>query len=227
MIALRRPLALTLVTLLSLVRVAAAQEQAPVNDKQIAVMLLVDYGRSYGYQVMMARIQLDRDRAQFERDATLLKQKQELYERKSIPLVELEIAQLKDTWNKAQLVVAEKNLAYVQAEYQAMVQLAKHFGGVPQTTDAIYATFRKGWEAGCEKGPDEVAATKARLDFMEKVVARAEQLYRQRNESLSSLLDKQAQLGIAQAEYQNRAPSLESCRKLLFPSLEEIMAIKP
>lgn len=170
---------------------------------------------------------MDRDRAEFERDATLLKQKQELYRRKVIPLVEFEIAKLKDTWNKAQLVVSEKNLAYVQAEYQAMVQLAKHFGGVPLTTDALYATFRKGWEAGCDKGPDEVAATKARMDFMEKVVARAEELHAQRNESLSSLLDKQAQLGIAKSEYQNRAASLDACRKLLFPSLEEVMAIKP
>lgn len=78
----------------------AAQAQIPdptiVSNNQIAVMLLVDYARSYGYQSMMAKIQLDRDRAQFERDAQFLKQKEELHRRKSVPLIELEIAQLKN-----------------------------------------------------------------------------------------------------------------------------------
>lgn len=220
-------LMLGVVLSLPLIWAARAAAEPVVGNNQIAVMLLVDYGRSYGYQTMMARIQIDRDRAQFERDAILLQQKQELYQRKAIPLVELEIVQLKDTWNRAQLVVSEKSLAFVQAEYQAMVQLAKHFGGVPLTTEALYTTFRKGWDAGCEKGPDEVAAAKARLDFLEKVVARSEQLHRQRNESLSSLLEKQTQLGIAKSEYQNRAGSLDMCRKLLFPSLEDVLAIKP
>lgn len=209
----------------------AAKAQTPdpniVSNNQIAVLLLVDYARSYGYQTMMARIQMDRDRAQFERDGQLLKQKDELYRRKGIPLIELEIAQLKDVWNRAQLVVSEKSLAFVQAEYQAMVQLAKHFGGVPTTTVSLYATFRKGWDAGCEKGPDEVAAAKARLEFLKKLVERSQQLYRKRIETRSSVLEKEAQLEIARSEYDNRASSLDVCRNLLFPSLEEVEAIKP
>jgi hypothetical protein len=209
-----------------LVAPAPAGEEK-ITNQQIAVMLLVDYARSYGYQGMIAKIQLDRDRAQFERDAKLLLQKEELYRRKVVPLIELEIAKLKDIWNRAQLVVSEKSLAFVQAEYQATVQLAQHFGGVPITVEELYATFRRGWEAGCEKGPDEVAAAKARHEFLVKVVDRSEQLYRQKNESLSSLAEKQTQLEIARSEYENRAASLEKCRALLFPSLEDILAIKP
>jgi hypothetical protein len=204
-----------------------ALESGAANNHQMAVMLLVDYGRSYGYQTMMAKIQLERDRAEFERDSKLLLQKEELYRRKAIPLIELEIARLKDTWNRAQLVVAEKSLMFVQAEYEATVQLARHFGGVPVTVEALYATFRRGWEAGCEKGPDEVAAAKAREDFLIKVVDRAEGLYRQRNVSASSLLEKRAQLEIARSEYRHRAESVGKCRALLFPSLEDILAIKP
>ena len=171
--------------------VASAQEGANVTNNQIAVMMLVDYGRNYGYQVMMSRIQQGRDKAQFDKDAALLKQKRALYARKSIPLVELEIAELKDAWNRAQLVVSEKNLAVVQAEYQATVKLAEHFGRQPITAEDLYATFRKGWDAGCEKGPDEVAAAKARVDFMRKLVARSDQLYRQRNES-GDIADRKA-----------------------------------
>lgn len=207
---------------------ARAADQPAVNNNQIAVLLLVDYARSYGYQTMLARIQLDGDRARFERDSKLLQQKEELYRRKVIPLVELEIAKLKDTWNRAQLVVSEKSLVFVQAEYEAMKQLARHIGGgKPLATEELYATFRKGWDAGCEKGPDEAAAAKAKYDFLVKVVARAQELNRQRNESLSSLLDKQTQMEVARAEYDNRAAALDQCRKLLFPSLEDIQAIKP
>lgn len=207
---------------------AHASDPALVNNNQIAVMLLVDYARSYGYQSMLAKIQIDRDRAQFERDATLLKQKEELYRRKAIPLVELEIAQLKDTWNKAQLIVSEKSLTFVQAEYQAMVQLAKHVGGGESlTTERLYATFRRGWDAGCEKGPDEAEAAKARFDFLAKAVARSEELYKKRNESLAYLLEKQTQMEVARSDYQNRANSLNLCRNLLFPSLQDVLAIKP
>jgi hypothetical protein len=208
-------------------RTARAAEPQQATDKQVAVLLLVDYARSYGYQVMMARIQLERDRTQFERDAKLFEQKKELHRRKVIPSLELEIAELKDTWNRAQLVVAQKNLDYVQAEYEAMVQLARHFGGSSVTAEALYATFRKGWDAGCAKGPDEVAAAKARLDFMVKVVDRARQLHKERNEPLSSLLEKEAQLGFARSEYQNRAGSVSRCRDLLFPSLQDIQAVGP
>lgn len=224
----RRGLLLLAALLVLLGKPYARAAETPVNPNQIAVMLLVDYARSYGYQVMLARVQVDRDQAQFERDSALLKQKEQLYRSRRIPAVEIEIARLKDTWNRAQLVVSTKSLSFVRAEYEAMVQLAQHLGGGERlTAEALYATFRKGWEAGCEKGPDEVAATKARFDFMVKTVARAGQLRKQGLEPLSSVLDKQAQLEVARSEYDNRSGSLESCRRLLFPSLDDILAIKP
>jgi hypothetical protein len=91
--------------------------------------------------------------------------KQELFQRKAIPLIGLKIAPLKETWNRAQLAVSDKSPTFVQPEYQAMVQLAKHFGGVPVIIEALYATFRKGWDAGCGKGPDEAVVAKTKLDF--------------------------------------------------------------
>jgi hypothetical protein len=45
----------------------------------------------------------------------LLERNEELYRKKSIPLIELEVSRLKDAWNRKQLVVAEKNLAFVSA----------------------------------------------------------------------------------------------------------------
>ena len=72
-----------------------------------------------------------------------------------------------------------------------------------------------------------LAAAKARLDFMQKVVARADQLYHQRNETAASLIEKQTQLAIAETEYATRSAKLDSCRTLLFPSLEDVKAIKP
>jgi len=212
---------------LGLAPLHAAETSVELNNRQVAVMLLVDYGRSYGYQIMMSRIEQDRVRAQLARDATLLEQKQKLYSRKAIPAIELEIARLKDLWNRAQLIVAEKNFEFVQSEYQAMAQLARHYGDAPTTAEAIYATFRKGWDAGCQKGPDEASAAKARLDFMVKLVERARQLNKSRNEALSSLLEKETQMEIARSEYQNRADSVSRCRELLFPSLQDILAIKP
>jgi len=204
-----------------------ATAQTTASDRQIAVLMMVDYARSYGYQIMMARIQLERDRAQTERDEQVLKQKQELVRRRVAPPIELEIAQLKDTWNRAQLVVAEKSLEYVQAEYDAMVQLAKHYGGNPTSIENLYAIFKRGWDAGCEKGPVEVSAAKARFDFMEKVVVRAQELHARKNEALTSLLEKQAQLEVARAEYKNRSASVDRCRTLLYPSLGDVQAIKP
>lgn len=54
---------------------SALVASAPVNDRQLAVMMFVDYGRSYGYQVMMVRIQVDTVKAQLERDQQLLSRK--------------------------------------------------------------------------------------------------------------------------------------------------------
>jgi hypothetical protein len=211
-----------------LAAVPAAAQEAPVNNNQVAVLMMVDYGRSYGYQTMMARIQLETDRAELERDRIVLSQKEELFRTNRIPLVEVEIARLKDEWNRRQLVVAEKNLAFVSAEYEAMIQLARHFGGgQPVSGETLYATFRKGWDAGCDKGPDEVAAMKARMDFMAKSVDRARQLLAEKNESYASVLGKEMQLRIAIADHDHRAASLDRCRSVLFPSLADILAVKP
>ena len=68
----------------------------PVSDAQVYVLMFVDQGRSYGYQTMMARIQLDTARAELERDQAILEQNEELYRRNAIPLIDLEISQLKD-----------------------------------------------------------------------------------------------------------------------------------
>lgn len=217
-----------LVAALCMVAGPVAAQEAPINNNQVAVLLMVDYGRSYGYQTMMARIQLDTDRAELDRDRTILRQKEELYRTRRIPLAELEIAQLKDEWNRRQLIVSEKNLAYVSAEYEAMIQMARHFGGGQSlSAETLYATFRRGWDAGCDKGPDEVAAMKARMDFLAKSLDRARQLYAQQNESYASVLEKETQLRIATADHDHRAASLDKCRAVLFPSLADILAIKP
>jgi len=206
----------------------ASTDDALANNNQIAVLLLVDYARSYGYQTMMARLQLEADKAELGRDEILLKQKEALYEKRQTPLIELEIAQLKDTWNRRQLVVAEKNLAFVSAEYEAMRLLARHFGsGTALPIKTLYETFRKGWDAGCDKGPDEVAAMKAKMDFFQKSVQRSRQLVKQGNEAFSALVEKETQLKKAQSDYQFRLDSLEKCRGSLFPSLDDILAIKP
>jgi len=205
-----------------------AAQDTPANNNQIAVLMIVDYGRSYGYQTMIARIQLETDRAELERDRVVLAQKEELFRNQRIPQVEVDIARLKDEWNRRQLVVSEKSLAYVSAEYEAMIQLARHFGGgQPATAEMLYATFRRGWDAGCDKGPDEVAAMKARMDFLAKSLERARQLHAQQNESYASVLEKETQLKIATADYGNRAAGIEKCRIVLFPSLSDILAIKP
>ena len=218
----------TLLAMLCLVAAPAAAQETPVNNNQIAVLMMVDYGRSYGYQTMMARIQLDTDRAELERDRTVLRQKEELYRNKRIPLVELEVAQLKEEWNRRQLIVSEKSLAYVSAEYEAMIQLASHFGGGKLVSaETLYATFRRGWDAGCDKGPDEVAAMKARMDFLAKSLDRPRQLLARQNESYTSVLEKETQLKIATADHDHRAAGLDKCRNVLFPSMADILAVKP
>jgi hypothetical protein len=137
---------------------AVRAEEHPATTNQLLMLYFTDSGRSFGYQVMMARIQVDTVKAELARDAALLRQNEELYSRNAIPEIELQIAQLKDEWNRKQITVAEKNLAYVSAEYDAMRQMAGHFAGGTVSVEEIYATFRRGWEAGCDKGPDEVVA---------------------------------------------------------------------
>ena len=207
---------------------AQSQEAAkPVTDRQIAVMMFVDYGRSYGYQTLLASIQIDVVKAQIERDQALLKQKEELFARKAIPRIEVEIARLKDLWNRKQLVVAEKSLSTVSAQYAAMGEMAKHFGGVNVTTDTLYAMFRRAWDAGCDKGPDEVEAMKAWAEFSDKSVERARQLHRAGSESKASLLEKELQQRVARSNYEQRRSRLDRCRAVLFPDIEAIRAVDP
>jgi hypothetical protein len=206
--------------------VAAEESKTAMSDRQLSVMMFVDYGRSYGYQTMMARIQVDTVKAELERDQQILEQKQELLRKKAIPPIEVEVAQLKNAWNEKQLIVAQKSLEYVSAEFDAMAQMAKHFGGDDVPVEKLYATFRRGWEAGCDKGPDEVEAMKAWAAFSEKALERARQLNSQGDESLTSVLQKEANLKIARSNYENRLAGLDKCRKTLFPSLEEILAVK-
>ncbi|MBX9758272.1 MAG: hypothetical protein K2Y29_05805 [Beijerinckiaceae bacterium] len=197
----------------------------PVSDRQVAVLMFVDYGRSYGYQSMLAAIQIDVVKAEIERDQALLAQKEELYRKKAIPLVELEIARLKDVWNRKQLIVAEKSLATVTAQYEAMGEMAKHFAGVDVAADALYAKFRRAWDAGCDKGPDEVAAMKAWAEFSAKSIERARQFNRRGVESTASLLEKEVRQKVAEANYSQRESRLARCREVLFPAFDEILKI--
>ncbi len=209
----------------TLARAGSEDASKPVSDRQVAVMMFVDYGRSFGYQTMLATVQIDVVKAEIARDQALLKQKEELYRRKSIPLIEVEIARLKDVWNRKQLVVAQKSLEAVAAQYEAMGEMAKHFGGVDVPTDALYAKFRRAWDAGCDKGPDEVAAMKAWAEFSTKSLERARQLNRKGSESMASLLEKEVRQKVAQANYASRESRLDRCRAVLFPDLKDIVEV--
>lgn len=224
--AIRAAIAIVLFVLAPVSRSAALDGDAPINDRQLMMMMFVDYGRSYGYQSMMAVIQIDTIKAELKRDRELLKRKEELFRRKAIPKIELEIAQLKDTWNSKQLIVVEKSLIVIVAQYEAMKEMAKHFGGVPIPVASLYEIFRRGWDAGCEKGPDEVVAMKAWAAYARKAAERARELNSKGNESLASLLEKEAQLTIAQSNYEQRQVRLDRCRSVLFPSLEDVLAIQ-
>lgn len=209
-----------------IVQSLAKDDKAPVTDRQLSVMMFVDYGRSYGYQTMMASIQVDAVKAELERDENILKQKEQLFRKKAIPPIELEIAQLKDIWNRKQLIVAEKSLATVAAQYEAMKKMAQHFGGVDLPVADLYATFRRAWDAGCDKGPDEVVAMKAWAEYSTKALQRARELNRQGNEPLASVWAKEAQAKIAQSNYDQRQSRLDRCRSVLFPSLDDILAVE-
>lgn len=202
-----------------------AQADTPLTNEQLAVMMFVDQGRSYGYQTMMARIQVETVQAELERDQAILQQTEDLFRKNAVPLIDYEIAQLKDAWNRKQLIVAQKSLEYVSAEYAAMTRMAEHFAGVPVTVEQLYATFRKGWDAGCEKGPDEVEAMKAWAAYAEKSLERAGQLNARGHVSDSELQDRQARVKIARANYLQREAGLDRCRTVLFPTLEQVMAI--
>ena len=51
---------------------SARAEGTPVSNDQLLMLYFTDSGRSFGYQVMMARIQLDTVKAQLARDVALL-----------------------------------------------------------------------------------------------------------------------------------------------------------
>jgi len=204
---------------------AAADPSELVTDDQLAVLLFVDQGRSFGYQTMMARIQLAKVKAELDRDRAILERNRELYDKGGLPQIELEISQLKDVWNRKQLVVAEKSLAFVAAEYEVMRLAAQHFGGEGVSVQTIYDTFLRGWEAGCEKGPDEVEAMKAWAEYAAKSLERAQQVHARGSLPLTDVLERRAQLAIAQPNYANRKAGLGKCRTVLFPGLEDILAI--
>ncbi len=103
--------------------------------------------------------------------------------------------------------------------------MARHFGGESISLEELYANFRRGWEAGCDKGPDEVVAMKAWADYAEKALERARQLNSRGNLALSTVLEREAQLEIARSNHHNREAGLEKCRAVLFPSLDQIMAV--
>lgn len=219
--------AATLVTVIGASQPAMAQEaEAPISSEQVAVLMFIDQGRAYGFQRMLARIQLDTVQAELKRDRAILAQNEDLYERSAIPLIELEISQLKDAWNRKQLIVAEKNLEAVSAQFDAILEMARHFGGTPVPVETLYGAFRRGWEAGCDKGPDDVVAMQAWAAYAEKSLERARQLNARGSLSLNTLLDREAQLRIARSNFENRQARLDRCRTALFPSLEEIMAIE-
>ena len=205
----------------------ADEGATPLSHEQLSVMMFVDQARSYGYQTMMARIQLDTVKAELERDAALLERNEELYRKNSIPLIELEISRLKDAWNRKQLVVAEKSLAFVSAEYEAMTLAAQHFGRGDISTERLYGAFLRGWEAGCDKGPDEVAAMQAWAEFSAKSLENARRLNVRNVEPYATVLEREAQFKIAQSNYENRLAGLDRCREVLFPGLAEILAIVP
>ncbi len=195
----------------------------PVTTDQVLRLYFTDSGRSFGYQVMMARINIDTVKANLARDEALLRQNEGLYARNAIPLIELQISQLKDAWNRKQLIVAEKNLVYLSAEYEAMSRMAEHFAGGEVPAEDLYATFLRGWEAGCDKGPDEAVAYQAWAAYAEKSLERARQLNARGSLSDAEVLEREAQLAIAQSNYRNREGSLDRCRNVLFPTLDDIL----
>jgi hypothetical protein len=219
--------ATTLAALLVAGQPAVSQEaEAPITNEQLAVLMFVDQGRAYGFQRMLARIHLDTVQAELDRDRLILEQNEELYERNAIPLIELEVSQLKDAWNRKQLIVAEKSLEAISAQFDAIFEMARHFGGTPVPVETLYGAFRRGWDAGCDKGPDEVVAMQAWAAYAEKSLERTRQLNARGSLSLNALLDREAQLRIARSNFENRQARLDRCRTALFPTLEEIMAIE-
>lgn len=206
---------------------ALRAEATPLTDAQALRLYFADAGRSFGYQVMIARIQLDTVKAELARDATILRQNQELHARNAVPLIDLQVSQLKDAWNRKQLIVAEKNLDFLSAEYAAMTRLSEHYAGEAVTVEELYAIFHRGWDASCAKGPDEVVAYQAWAAYVEKSLERAKQLNQRGSLPDGEVLEREAQLAIATSNYQNRLGGLDRCKTVLFPSLEQVLNAGP
>jgi hypothetical protein len=204
---------------------SAQAPEAPVSGQQLFLMMFVDQGRSIGYQRMLAGIELEAARARLERDRAILEQTERLFERNTVPEIELEIAQLRDAWNRKQLVVAEKNAEALGAQFSAITQIARSAFGESIPVEDLYAAYRESWEAGCNKGPDEVVAMQAWAAYAEKSLERARQLHARGSLSLSALLEREAELRIARSNYESREARLDRCRAVLFPSLEDILAL--
>ena len=202
-----------------------AAAEAPVTSEQLFLMMFVDQGRAIGYQRMLAGIQLDTVRAELKRDRAILERNRALYADDAIPLIELEIAELKDAWNRKQLIVAEKNAETIGAQFSAITQIARRFAGEPIPVGELYAAYRESWEAGCDKGPDEVAAMQARLAYAEASLERARELQARGRLPLQVVLEREAQVTIARSNYDNRAARLDRCRAVLFPGLDDILAV--
>ncbi len=205
---------------------AVGQEaETPVTSEQLFLMMFVDQGRSIGYQRMLAGIQLETVRAELERDQAILERNLDLYEKSAIPRIELEIAQLKDAWNRKQLVVAEKSAETIGAQFSAITQIARNFAGEPIPVGELFAAYRQSWEAGCDKGPDEVDAMAAWVAYAETSLERAQELHDRGSLPLSTLLERETQVHIARANHDARAARLDRCRAVLFPSLEDVLAV--
>jgi signal transduction histidine kinase len=67
---------------------------------------------------------------------------------------------------------------------------------------------------------------KAWAGYSTKALQRARELNSQGNESLASVLAKEAQAKIAQSNYDQRQSRLDLCRNVLFPSLDDIRAVE-
>lgn len=222
---LQQAAALVLLAALAAQPVQSQDSGAPVTEEQLFLMMFVDQARSVGYQRMLAGIQLDTVRAELTRDRAILERNRELFEEKAIPMVELEIAQLKDAWNRKQLIVAEKSAETIGAQFSAITLIDRHFAGESVAVDDLYAAYRESWEAGCDKGPDEVAAMAAWVAYAEKSLERARELHGRGTLPLRTLLEREAQAKIAHANHDARAARLDRCRAVLFPSLEDITAV--
>ncbi|WP_171096798.1 hypothetical protein [Ruegeria sp. HKCCD7255] len=195
---------------------------APVTNDQIFMMIFADQGRSVGFQSMIMAIQLETLKAQVDRDAAILARNLELFDRSAISELELEISQLKDAWNRLQMVVAEKNLTTVAAQVAALQLIGDHFAGKSVPLDDLYAAYLKGWNAGCDKGPAEVRANEAWMAYAEKALMRARELNSRGNLSDATVLQREADLRIARSNYENRDSRLDRCREIFFPSIEEV-----